>query len=130
MDGAFISNLTVSVCRNRVKHGSEREMVQPFVAATGAMESQEKYQPIRAEFGLKYFKHIPTNFFVRHVFRSEAFAKYNSTRSVVQVATLQPKKSVSSVQIGQPSARAAARTGQSSSSRLSMRSRATASKEA
>lgn len=52
---------------------------------------------------------------------SAAFARYNSIRSVVQVATPQPKQSVSSVQIGQSSASAAARMGQSSSSRRAIR---------
>jgi hypothetical protein len=45
------------------------------------------------------------------------------TRSDVHVATPQPKKSVSSVQIGQPRARAAASMGQSSGSRRANRSR-------
>lgn len=44
-------------------------------------------------------------------------ARYNSIRSVVQVDTPQPKKSVSSVRTGQPNVSAAASTGQSSSSR-------------
>ena len=43
----------------------------------------------------------------------------------VQVATPQPKKSVSSIQIGHASANAAARIGQSSGSRCPRRSRAT-----
>src|ERR1035441_69214 len=54
--------------------------------------------------------------------------KYISTRSDVQVATPHPKKSVSSVQIGHRNARAAARIGQSSSSRRARRSRAITSK--
>ena len=76
------------------------------VATTGLAEAQEPRQPVRAEFALQHLKCVPIEFFVRHCSRSD-FAKYNSTRSVVQVATPQPKKSVSSVQIGQPSARAA-----------------------
>lgn len=48
----------------------------------------------------------------------------------VQVATPQPKKSVSSVQIGQPSAKAAARIGQSSGSRDASRFRASVSNSA
>ena len=48
-------------------------------------------------------------------------AKYNSTRSVVQVATPAPKKSASSVQTGQPIAIAQASTGQSSASRTAIR---------
>src|SRR5689334_1452922 len=79
---------------------------------------------------LQHFERMPIEFLVRYTSRSAAFAKYNSTRSVVQVATPQPKKSVSSVQIGQARARAVAGTGQSSSSRFSMRSCATTSKEA
>lgn len=75
-------------------------------------------------------KRLISSLEIRHTFRSAAFARYDSTRSVVQVGTPQPKKSVSSVQSGQPSARDAARTGQSSSSRFSMRARAIASKEA
>ncbi len=46
------------------------------------------------------------------------------TRSVVQVGTPAPKKSWSSVQIGQSSVRAVARIGQSSGSRASMRDNA------
>jgi hypothetical protein len=46
----------------------------------------------------------------------------------VHVATPQPTKSVSSVQIGQPRARAAARMDQSSGSRVPSRFRASASK--
>jgi len=46
----------------------------------------------------------------------------------VQVATPQPKKSVSSVQIGQPRARAVARIGQSSGSRAPSLFRALVSK--
>ena len=49
------------------------------------------------------------------------------TRSDVHVATPHPKKSVSSVQIGQPTANAEARTGQSSGSRVASRWRASVS---
>jgi len=49
------------------------------------------------------------------------------TRSDVHVATPHPKKSVSSVQIGQPIANAEARIGQSSGSRAASRRRASAS---
>jgi len=48
----------------------------------------------------------------------------------VHVAAPQPKKSVSSVQIGQPRDKAAARIGQSSGSRAPRRFRASASKSA
>jgi integrase len=58
---------------------------------------------------------------------SSGAAKYNSIRSVVQVATPQPKKSVSSVQMGQRRVSAAASTGQSSSSRCLRRDRAISS---
>ena len=54
----------------------------------------------------------------------------SSMRLEVHVATPQPKKSVSSVQIGQSSAKAVARIGQSSGSLCPTRSRATASKSA
>jgi hypothetical protein len=51
-----------------------------------------------------------------------------ATRAVVQVGTPQPKKSVSSVQMGQPIANADANIGQSSASRPPNRSLASASK--
>jgi hypothetical protein len=56
--------------------------------------------------------------------------KNTATRPVVQVGTPHPKKSVSSVQMGQPIAKADARIGQSSGSRSPSRSRAMLSKSA
>jgi len=61
--------------------------------------AQEPGEAVRPKFALKHFQRAPIEFFVRHASRSAAFAKYSSTRSVVQVATPQPKKSVSSVRL-------------------------------
>src|SRR5690349_7217977 len=119
---------------NGLQNLIERQVLMPLLAIpsvaaiSGAVQAQEPGQAIGAELAHQYAKSMRREFLVRHSSRSEAFARYNSTRSVVQVATPQPKKSVSSVQIAQPSASAAARSGQSSSSRREIGWRATCSR--